>query len=237
METFFCPDCEVDITVVEEELGEVRCPYCEQIIHTEGTSKQKTGSDDPTSEPSVPESDRDREPADASFESTPDRPSEGPADSGSVARASEIGKSSRGSGGTERENLAAITILGVLTLLMGSGMTFCGGGSIATGGAMLTSMQNVENPEAISGFTIAIGIMVLLIGLGVIGVGLGLLYRKNWARILTLIFGFLILGLTLPLLLTSPLMPMNLCGLIFPIGYGSMVLYILLSDPWKQAFT
>jgi len=97
----------------------------------------------------------------------------------------------------------AVTIMGLITLLCGGGYAALGGQFILAGGGWF--VQPDPNPWKQLGawfglgavLFIAVGIVFVLLGIALLLAGLGVLWRKQWGRILTSIVAVLaiLLGL------------------------------------------
>jgi hypothetical protein len=105
---------------------------------------------------------------------------------------------------TEPGHLGAVTALGVITLLLGVAYAAFGGWAIVDGAswfALPPSQEPMTQVVALGGivpaFIIVFGAVFLLLGILVLLAGVGLLWRKQWGRVLTFILAVvaILLGL------------------------------------------
>jgi hypothetical protein len=153
----------------------------------------------------------------------------------------------------------AVTAVGVVNIVLGSLvalLSMCillGGLFFAGAAADLNQFGPKPNPARgvfglVGGLAIVMGVMILLYAVGLITSGIGVLHRRNWARILTLVLaGFTAVGALWHLVNLIQLIGINVPGtagvimsqllvLLLEIGYVVMAFTILLNSRYAEEF-
>jgi|SRR5579864_162052 len=94
-------------------------------------------------------------------------------------------------GPTRPRKTVAVTVIGLLTLLLGGTYAVTGGGLIFAGSAMANDPNGRGLLEVLGGMLAAVGGAFQLQGVPMLLGGFGVLLRRQWGRILTLIMAVL----------------------------------------------
>jgi hypothetical protein len=128
-------------------------------------------------------------------------------------------------------------IFGALGLLCG-GAIVCGGGAIAgIIGAAAKNDPTIKAEDAaavagIAGGAVAVmGVIVMVMGVPTIVAGIGVLKRRQWGRILTLVLGALAGALAV-----FALVSLNIVGLLIHGGYCAFAYIVLLNKQYAAEF-
>jgi len=142
----------------------------------------------------------------------------------------------------DREKTDLVTILGIVSIVFGGLKLLCGGGVLFGFQyfydelVQFLASGDYPSPEQLSStiqFVLVVFVLLFVVIPGILQVvgGTGVLKRKNWGRILTIILGGLDAVLALPNLLSG-----NVVGFALAGGWGVFALYVLLSDPYQTEF-
>jgi hypothetical protein len=140
----------------------------------------------------------------------------------------------------------AVTAVGVVNLVLG-GLDILAGILVMVGGAAFLGLgAGAANQEGLTeeqkkaiagagamgaGLIAAIGVCIMIFGIPLILAGIGVLKRRNWGRILTIVLGF-IAGLFGVLSLLNH----SFVGAVIYIAYCVFVLVVLFSSKFAKEF-
>ena len=138
-------------------------------------------------------------------------------------------------------------VFGALWLMCGILMTFAGGMVASFMPQLMEQAAKDPNMQAeqrqqleqmgemgggvIGGIILAIGIVSMVVGLPTIIAGVGVMQRKSWGRILTIVIGC-IAGI----IALACLVQFNLCGVVIYAAYAATVLAILFNPRYAAEF-
>lgn len=127
------------------------------------------------------------------------------------------------------------TLVKILAIFgyIGSGMTILGGLLLLFGGFLFSTILSLIIPASVLNVFNFTVFSILVIAFGVLGIFIerGLWKGKNWARILTIVFGSI--GIIVSLISIATGNFMNLINLIVE---GAIVGYLLFNKKVKEAF-
>lgn len=138
----------------------------------------------------------------------------------------------------------AVTAVAVVNFVLG-GLSIVCGGFMLLGGAAVTSMMgqggNVPGGEQlpadvpagmIGGIVMIMAVVIMILGVPMIIAGVGVVKRRQWGRILTLI-----LGAIAGILAVVNLINFNIVGILVDGGYCALVFAILLQKQFAAEFS
>lgn len=205
-----CPACQKQLRVPDSAAGKtVKCPACSKTFQAIAVVEEQIQSAPPKKAPKAPpvqddvedeaprrrreleeEDDerprrrRDRDDDAAEEDDRPRRRRDRDDDDDIDARP----RRKRGSGAGSITSVGVITIiLGSLTLLCGVCVAIAGIGFAGGGGQGRFGGGNVLPFQAAGGILIAFAVLILVFGVVYLVGGIGVLQRRNWGRIMTLI--------------------------------------------------
>lgn len=132
----------------------------------------------------------------------------------------------------------AVTAVAIVNFVLG-GLSLLCGGIVLLGGAALMGLVGKQGgaeeqaaAAALGGIALVIAVVMILLSLPTIIAGIGVINRRNWGRILTIV-----LGVLAGLLALLDLVTVNIFGLVIHAGYCVLVLVILLNQKYAAEFS
>jgi hypothetical protein len=140
----------------------------------------------------------------------------------------------------------AVTAVGIVNLVLGA-LDILAGIAVMVGGAAILGLSGAAaNQEGVTeeqrkamaavggmgaGIAVAIGVCIMIFGIPLIIAGIGVLKRRNWGRILTIV-----LGIIAGLLGVLSLLNHSIAGAVIYIAYCILVLVVLFNSKFAKEF-